>query len=78
MREGPTISGGEAQVLGNPPVKGLCCRQRWRVAEPNAHADAVMPAIREAQATGAGSLREIATALHYFTTNARNRSLGRS
>jgi hypothetical protein len=73
MREGPTISDGEAQVLGNPPVKGLCCRQRWRVAEPNAHADAA-----RRKPPGAGSLREIATALHYFTTNARNRSLGRS
>jgi len=33
-------------------------------AEPRAHADAVMPAIREAQAAGAKSLRQIAVALN--------------
>ena len=33
-------------------------------AEASAHADAVMPAIREAQAAGAKSLRQIAAALN--------------
>ena len=34
------------------------------MAGADAHADAVMPAIREAQAAGAKSLREIAAALN--------------
>ena len=47
---------------------GRACRDRALVgasrAGADAHADAVMPAIREAKAAGAKSLREIAAALN--------------
>jgi DNA invertase Pin-like site-specific DNA recombinase len=53
------------QVLGNPRLSEACAAvNAGRVAKADAHADAVMPTIREVQAAGAGSLREIAAALN--------------
>ena len=53
------------QALGNPrltmPAPSPMLSQK---NEADAHADAVMPAIREAQAAGAKSLRQIAAALN--------------
>ncbi len=49
------------QVLGNPRLAIAVAALK---AEANAHANAVMPAIREAQAAGAKSFRQIAAALN--------------
>jgi DNA invertase Pin-like site-specific DNA recombinase len=47
------------RVLGNPRLAHAALK-----AEARAHADAVMPAIRERQAAGANSLRQIVAALN--------------
>ena len=53
------------QVLGNPRLADARAVAHAALkAEASAHADAVMPAIREAQAAGARSLRQIAAALN--------------
>jgi DNA invertase Pin-like site-specific DNA recombinase len=53
------------QVLGNPRLSEACAAvNARRVAEAEAHAAIVTPAIREALAAGARSLREIAAALN--------------
>jgi len=53
------------QVLGNPRLSEACAAvNASRVAGAEAHAAIVMPAIREAQATGAKSLRQIAAAMN--------------
>jgi len=53
------------QSLGNPRLADACAAiNANRMAGAEAHADTVLPAIREAQAAGAQSLREIATALN--------------
>jgi hypothetical protein len=53
------------QVLGNPPLADARDVAHAALkAEASAHADAVMPAIREAQAAGAKSLRAIAAVLN--------------
>jgi DNA invertase Pin-like site-specific DNA recombinase len=53
------------QTLGNPRLADACAAiNASRVAGAEAHADIVLPAIREVQAAGAQSLREIATALN--------------
>ena len=52
------------QALGNPRLAELsAAANAVKKAEADAHALAVMPAIREAQAAGARSLRQIAAAL---------------
>jgi DNA invertase Pin-like site-specific DNA recombinase len=51
-------------MLGNPRLTELSAAANARLkTEADAHALAVMPLIREAQAAGAGSLRQIAAAL---------------
>jgi hypothetical protein len=56
---------GSGQVLGNPRLSEACAAVNAdRVAGAKAHAAIVMPAIREAQAAGAKSLREIAAAMN--------------
>jgi DNA invertase Pin-like site-specific DNA recombinase len=53
------------QALGNPRLSDARAVAHGRLrAEAGAHAAAVMPAIREAQAAGANSLRQIAAALN--------------
>ncbi len=53
------------QTLGNPRLsEARAIAHAASRAGADAHADAVMPAIREAQAAGAKSLREIAAALN--------------
>ncbi len=53
------------QVLGNPRLSEACAAVNAdRVAGAEAHAAIVMPAIREAQAAGARSLRQIAAAMN--------------
>ena len=53
------------QALGNPRLaEARAVAHAALKAEASAHADAVMPAIREAQAVGAKSLRQIAAALN--------------
>ena len=53
------------QTLGNPRLADACAAiNAGRIAGADAHADAVLPAIREAQAAGAKSLRQIAAALN--------------
>jgi Recombinase len=53
------------QLLGNPSLSEACAAvNAGRVAEADAHAHVVVPEIREAQAAGAKSLREIAAALN--------------
>jgi DNA invertase Pin-like site-specific DNA recombinase len=53
------------QVLGNPRLSEACAAvNAGRVAEAEKHAAVVMPAIREAQAAGAKSLRQIAAAMN--------------
>ena len=53
------------QVLGNPRLfEAFAAVNAGRVAEAEAHAAIVTSAIREAQAAGARSLREIAAALN--------------
>ena len=52
------------QALGNPRLSEARAIAHGRLkADAEAHAAAVMPAIREAQAAGAKSLRQIAAAL---------------
>jgi DNA invertase Pin-like site-specific DNA recombinase len=53
------------QALGNPRLgDARAIANAAHKAGADAHADAVMPAIREAQAAGAKSLRQIAAALN--------------
>jgi DNA invertase Pin-like site-specific DNA recombinase len=53
------------QTLGNPRLADACAAiNAGRVAGAEAHADTVLPAIREVQAAGATSLRQIAAALN--------------
>lgn len=53
------------QVLGNPRLPEACAAvNAARVAGAETHAAIVMPAIREAQAAGAKSLRQIAAAMN--------------
>ena len=53
------------QALGNPRLaEARAIAHATLKAEAEAHADAVMPAIHEAQASGAKSLRQIAAALN--------------
>jgi DNA invertase Pin-like site-specific DNA recombinase len=53
------------QVLGNPRLLEACAAvNASRVAGAEAHAALVMPAIQEAQAAGANSLRQIAAGLN--------------
>ena len=53
------------QVLGNPRLdEARAIGNALQKNEADAHADAVMLAIREAQAAGAKSLRQIAAALN--------------
>jgi DNA invertase Pin-like site-specific DNA recombinase len=53
------------QVLGNPRLADARAIAHAALkAEASAHAEAVMPSIREAQAAGAKSLRQIAAALN--------------
>jgi DNA invertase Pin-like site-specific DNA recombinase len=53
------------QVLGNPRLdEARAIGNALQKNEADAHADAVMPAILEAQAAGAKSLRAIAAALN--------------
>ena len=53
------------QALGNPRLaEARAVAHAALKAEASAHADAVMPAIREAQAVGAKSLCQIAAALN--------------
>jgi DNA invertase Pin-like site-specific DNA recombinase len=53
------------QALGNPRLSDARAVAHGRLrAEAEAHAAVVMPAIREAQAAGANSLRQIAAALN--------------
>jgi len=52
------------RVRGNPrPLEALAAVNAGLVADAKAHAALVMPAILEAQAAGAKSLRQIAAAL---------------
>jgi DNA invertase Pin-like site-specific DNA recombinase len=53
------------QALGNPRLSDARVIAHGRLkADAEAHAAAVLPAIREAQAAGAKSLRQIAAALN--------------
>jgi DNA invertase Pin-like site-specific DNA recombinase len=53
------------QVLGNPRLADARAVAHAALkAEASAHAEAVMPSIREAQAAGAKSLRQIGDALN--------------
>jgi DNA invertase Pin-like site-specific DNA recombinase len=62
---GPAAAKARGQVHGSPRLSDACAAVNASpVAGAEAHADIVMPAIREAQAAGAKSLRQIAATLN--------------